>query len=416
MVKVKRSSDYLMHYGTAGMKWGYNDGRRNGRRTASELKKLQEVRDELAKNEDSELSGSGDIEKDYDEANNMLKYLGISLDLHSDEKAVARTMSVYETMRDSKDNYKSQYEWLEAFSNKLAAIGYDMSACDKYLAENKDKLNELKTGTGSGESSKKSSESKSTKSSSSKKKSSSKSEKETKSDTKKSSATSDNSSKKSYSYDKVTLKRNDVKEEPKKRTFMKAKTVDEAKHYGKVAKYKAKSSVKHAEIQNGNELYHHGILGQKWGVRRYQNPDGSLTDAGRKKYSSNAVKSNKTVSKLTGNESSNFDARDVNKTVNTTRKAARVANKYVDKYENRKYRKKIEDMSDEELEREIQKSLPEYQARELRKQLERRYETVVGNPDSTKAGREKVLKALDVIGDVAVVAGIGIEIGKVLKK
>jgi hypothetical protein len=33
-----------------------------------------------------------------------------------------------------------------------------------------------------------------------------------------------------------------------------------------------------------NELYHHGILGQKWGVRRYQNEDGSLTDAGRKRY------------------------------------------------------------------------------------------------------------------------------------
>lgn len=34
-----------------------------------------------------------------------------------------------------------------------------------------------------------------------------------------------------------------------------------------------------------NELYHHGILGQKWGVRRYQNLDGSLTAAGRKRYS-----------------------------------------------------------------------------------------------------------------------------------
>lgn len=33
-----------------------------------------------------------------------------------------------------------------------------------------------------------------------------------------------------------------------------------------------------------NELYHHGIRGQKWGVRRFQNPDGTLTAAGKIRY------------------------------------------------------------------------------------------------------------------------------------
>lgn len=31
-------------------------------------------------------------------------------------------------------------------------------------------------------------------------------------------------------------------------------------------------------------LYHHGVKGQKWGVRKYQYADGSLTPAGKKRY------------------------------------------------------------------------------------------------------------------------------------
>ena len=33
-----------------------------------------------------------------------------------------------------------------------------------------------------------------------------------------------------------------------------------------------------------DELYHWGIKGMRWGVRRYQNEDGSLTNAGKKRY------------------------------------------------------------------------------------------------------------------------------------
>lgn len=50
---------------------------------------------------------------------------------------------------------------------------------------------------------------------------------------------------------------------------------------------KAKANVAHTglgEDKNESVLEHHGILGMKWGVRRYQNKDGSLTPAGRKRY------------------------------------------------------------------------------------------------------------------------------------
>ena len=38
------------------------------------------------------------------------------------------------------------------------------------------------------------------------------------------------------------------------------------------------------------ELYHYGVKGQKWGIRRYQNPDGTLTKAGKEHYSNSDVK------------------------------------------------------------------------------------------------------------------------------
>ena len=42
--------------------------------------------------------------------------------------------------------------------------------------------------------------------------------------------------------------------------------------------------MKYLVVYRDDYLVHHGIKGQKWGVRRYQNPDGSLTPEGEKRY------------------------------------------------------------------------------------------------------------------------------------
>ena len=44
------------------------------------------------------------------------------------------------------------------------------------------------------------------------------------------------------------------------------------------------------EMENGSFLEHHGILGQKWGIRRFQNYDGTLKNAGKKRQSKDRVK------------------------------------------------------------------------------------------------------------------------------
>lgn len=58
------------------------------------------------------------------------------------------------------------------------------------------------------------------------------------------------------------------------------------------------------EYYRTTELYHYGLKGMKWGVRRWQNADGTWTPAGKKRYSviSEAANTASTYAKYARND------------------------------------------------------------------------------------------------------------------
>lgn len=114
-----------------------------------------------------------------------------------------------------------------------------------------------------------------------------------------------------------------------------------------------------------DELYHHGVLGMKWGIRRYQNKDGSLTPAGKRK----AAKMKAKYTELTGKQLRSSPS----KTKSQNGKASSEVPK-----------KSIKDLSDDELRSRINRLRAEKDYMDLSKQIS------AMNPKQISAGKKFV--------------------------
>lgn len=159
-----------------------------------------------------------------------------------------------------------------------------------------------------------------------------------------------------------------------------------------------------------DELVHHGIKGQKWGRRRYQNADGSLTPAGKQRYGSveNFNKQYDTQQKavIAGTKKAVDGAKEIN----------RASREMYDEY-TKKQQKKA-DKAVEEAVRERARKMSDQELREAvnRLNMEENYTRMMQNRERIDVGRSKASKFMDHTATALAVTSTALSIALAIKE
>ena len=145
-----------------------------------------------------------------------------------------------------------------------------------------------------------------------------------------------------------------------------------------------------------NELYHYGVLGMKWGVRRYQNRDGSLTAEGKKRYNRD-IAENLAKKKDSRIDTSSPDPnRWVREDIERSKRVVDSGSDLIRQAKNveretsprsTKKRLNVSNMSDKELRDKINREL-----------LERQYSDIFGEEAKVSRGRQFTRETLEIAG------------------
>lgn len=160
-------------------------------------------------------------------------------------------------------------------------------------------------------------------------------------------------------------------------------------------------------------ITHAGIKGMKWGVRRYQNKDGSLTPAGKKRYDrdvreNNAKKRDNRIV-IDGPDPSRWTKEDLKRTkgvVDSTADVNKQLKTINDNSRSSKKRKRMDlsNMTDKEMRDQINREL-----------LERQYNDVF-NPPKVSKGKETVGRILSGVGTTLAIGSSALGIALAIKE